>query len=142
MDDETGARIQRDEADRDGNDGAWLARSRNAPGPTRLRRLSVVITVWRVVRASYEQTAFDGAGARALGGRWSSPGTSVVYTSQSVSLATLEILVHTDRRAALQSFSIVSGTFFDESIVEVLDDARLPRDWRAAPDLTKKIGDE
>lgn len=41
-------------------------------------------------------TALDGEGARLFGGRWNSPGRSAVYTSQHLSLAVLEYLVHVD----------------------------------------------
>ena len=39
---------------------------------------------------------FDGEGAYRYGGRWSSPGTRLVYTSEHQSLAMLEYFVHLD----------------------------------------------
>jgi len=48
--------------------------------------------VWRLARSVYP--ALDGEGARLYGGRWNAPGTPVVYTSGSLSLAALEQLVH------------------------------------------------
>jgi RES domain-containing protein len=50
--------------------------------------------VWRLARAVYP--ALDGEGARRHGGRWNEPGTPVVYTSEHLSLAVLESLVHAD----------------------------------------------
>jgi RES domain-containing protein len=50
--------------------------------------------VWRLARSVY--SALDGEGARLHGGRWNEPGTPVVYTSASLSLAALELLVHLD----------------------------------------------
>lgn len=50
--------------------------------------------VWRLARSVYP--ALDGEGARLHGGRWNEPGTPVVYTSGSLSLAALELLVHLD----------------------------------------------
>ncbi|MGO9606269.1 MAG: RES family NAD+ phosphorylase [Candidatus Binataceae bacterium] len=47
---------------------------------------------WRLARRRH--AALDGAGARRYGGRWNRPGQSVVYTSQHLSLALLEIIVH------------------------------------------------
>lgn len=38
----------------------------------------------------------DGEGARLYGGRWNSEGIPVVYTSSTLSLAALELLVHID----------------------------------------------
>ena len=49
--------------------------------------------VWRLCRAGH--AALDGEGAFLYGGRWNSPGTRLVYTSRHLSLAILEILVHT-----------------------------------------------
>ncbi len=49
--------------------------------------------VWRLCRAGH--AALDGEGAFRYGGRWNSPGTRLVYTSRHLSLAILEILVHT-----------------------------------------------
>src|SRR5271170_6425613 len=37
---------------------------------------------------------FDGAGARLVGGRWNSPGRSVIYAAETFSGAMLEILAH------------------------------------------------
>lgn len=49
---------------------------------------------YRICQAAF--ASLDGEGARLFGGRWNSPGNSVVYMSESVSLATLEYLVHLD----------------------------------------------
>ena len=51
---------------------------------------------WRLCRRRYAARAFDGEGARLSGGRWNLPGVAVVYTSATVSLAALEMLVHVD----------------------------------------------
>ena len=54
-------------------------------------------TVYRLLRSLYAANPFDGEGAYRYGGRWSSVGTRVVYTSQYQSLAMLEYFVHLDR---------------------------------------------
>lgn len=51
-------------------------------------------TAFRLVRAEHSADAFSGEGARIWGGRWSSPGRSVVYAADSLALAALETLVH------------------------------------------------
>ena len=43
---------------------------------------------------------FDGAGARLLGGRWNSPGRSLIYASETYSGAMLEILAHSNLNRA------------------------------------------
>jgi RES domain-containing protein len=54
------------------------------------------IPVYRVCRSIHFR--LDGKGAKLAGGRWNSPGTEVVYMSQSISLAVLENLVHLTRQ--------------------------------------------
>ncbi|KGM33269.1 RES family NAD+ phosphorylase [Inquilinus limosus] len=53
-------------------------------------------TVWRIATdtPSYEADDLTGAGAKATGGRWNSPGVPAVYTSQTRALACLETVVH------------------------------------------------
>ena len=48
--------------------------------------------VWRLTRRPFAD--LSGEGARLYGGRWTSPGHAVIYTSSSRSLALLEVLVH------------------------------------------------
>ncbi len=50
--------------------------------------------VWRICDARFPE--LDGEGARIAGGRWNSPGRAVVYTSNTLSLAVLENLIHYD----------------------------------------------
>jgi RES domain-containing protein len=87
---------------------------------------------WRIVKRKHARRAFDGEGARLYGGRWNSPGTRVVYTSQSLALAALEMLVHLDHARLLSSY-VVFGVTFDDALVEKLDRSRLPAGWRKVP---------
>ena len=97
---------------------------------------------WRIVKTRFGADAFSGEGARLYGGRWNSPGIAMVYTSGSISLATLELLVHLDNTALLPSYSICPVDFHD-ALAEVLDPATLPSDWRQSPPPTSLqiIGD-
>jgi RES domain-containing protein len=52
------------------------------------------LTAYRIVAPRWASTAFSGDGARKHGGRWNSPGRSVVYVAGSRALAALEMLVH------------------------------------------------
>lgn len=54
--------------------------------------------VWRISVREYAP-GLDGEGSRIAGGRWNSPGQAVVYTSDSLALAALEVLVHLPRVA-------------------------------------------
>jgi RES domain-containing protein len=53
-----------------------------------------MITAYRITKARYASTAFDGEGARRVGGRWNRRGTPLVYLGEGVAIATLEMLVH------------------------------------------------
>ncbi len=100
-------------------------------------------TGWRIVKSRYASTAFDGEGARLYGGRWNSPGTRMVYTSSTISLAVLEVLVHLQEANILSSYSLISAGF-DDALVERLDRSMLPDGWRSypAPSELQRIGDE
>lgn len=97
---------------------------------------------WRITKSSLASTAFDGEGARLHGGRWNSPGTAVVYTAQSESLAALELLVHLQSSHLLLSYCSIAADF-DAALIEAVDPASLPADWREspAPAALQEIGD-
>jgi RES domain-containing protein len=99
-------------------------------------------TGWRIVKSRYADAAFDGEGARLYGGRWNSPGTSMVYTAQSQALAILEILVHLEKASVLVSYSLCAA-HFEEDLVEALDPKALPDNWRdyPPPSELRAIGD-
>lgn len=98
---------------------------------------------WRLVKARLSAHAFDGEGARRYGGRWNSPGTKMVYTSQSAALAALELLVHLNNSAVLASYVLFSAQF-DDRLVTTLDHSRLPKHWRTfpAPRALQALGDQ
>jgi len=97
---------------------------------------------YRIVKARHAASAFDGEGSRLQGGRWSSIGTRIVYTAGSLSLAILEILVHLQQTVFLSSYVVIEIKFPDE-LVQDLDPALLPANWRVspAPSGTMEIGD-
>lgn len=96
---------------------------------------------WRIVKEKHAATAFDGEGAWRFGGRWNSPGTRVVYTSATLSLAALEILVHLTPPVMFKFVAI--PVEFDDALVETVTSAALPVDWtlEPPPPSTQKLGD-
>ncbi len=54
------------------------------------------MVVFRIARKEHIED-LSGRGAELFGGRWNEKGTPALYTSSSLSLAALEILVHTDK---------------------------------------------
>jgi RES domain-containing protein len=99
-------------------------------------------TAWRITKRKHAKTAFSGTGARKYGGRWNSPGTAVVYTAQTQSLAVLELLVHLDGPELLQRYALI-GVEIEESLVCEILVSELPRSWRGdpAPVALRRIGD-
>lgn len=101
-----------------------------------------MITAFRIAKREYSSDAFSGEGAARNAGRWHSQGTRVVYTAESISLATLEILVHMRDRKHVPDYALIP-CFFHEALVEELDVTSLPDDWSAAiaPVGLREFGD-
>jgi RES domain-containing protein len=102
----------------------------------------VTVRSWRIVKAKYEASAFTGVGAQVFGGRWHSIGTKVVYTAGSASLAVLELLVHLKADELFEKYGLCEVAF-PEGVVEDVDVARLPTNWRGDPPPPQlyRIGD-
>ena len=99
--------------------------------------------VWRIVKEKCVGEAFSGEGARQAGGRFNSPGRPVVYTSESLALAQLEILVNLPTDRLLASYVAFRGDIPDRH-VETLSREELPENWREAPAPrgVREIGDQ
>jgi RES domain-containing protein len=98
--------------------------------------------LWRLIKKALKAEAFSGEGARLAGGRWNLAGTPVVYLSESLSLAALELFVHLPvaaRRIELVAFEMCVP---DDVKIDNLDEARLPKMWREepVPEETQKLG--
>lgn len=102
-----------------------------------------MVQVWRLVKEKHADAAFSGEGARQAGGRFNSPGRPVVYTSASLALAELEILVHLPTSRLLDSY-VAFRAHLPEASMETLDRETLPGNWRAnpVPRSVQAVGDE
>jgi RES domain-containing protein len=100
------------------------------------------ITAWRITSEPYADTAFSGKGAEEYGGRFNSVGTPVVYTSESISLATLELLAKAGKRQRL-SGRVVLPVTFDENHVIAYETEDLPEGWDERPygPVSQAVGD-
>ena len=96
--------------------------------------------VWRI--CSRKHRRLDGEGARRYGGRWNHTGTSIVYTSGSLSLAVLELFVHVDINTAPGDLVAIQVDIPDTLTIETVKIGSLPRDWRHYPgaEALKDIG--
>lgn len=96
----------------------------------------------RVFRlASSEHEPLSGEGAARYGGRWNSPGQRLAYTSEHLSLAVLERLVHVDNLGQLPLGQHFFEFVVNDSEVEVIGEDDLSDGWRDRPEETRMIGD-
>ncbi len=101
-----------------------------------------MITAWRIVSANYKDKAYTGDGARVHGGRWNSKGVAVVYTADSLALASIEMIVNLPAPKLLQKYVRISAQISLDFVSE-LSWADLPEDWNSRPmsPSTRAIGD-
>lgn len=97
------------------------------------------ILSYRLTHKRHLNSAFDGEGARLNGGRWNSIGTSIVYTSDSLALCCLEIIVHLPSYNLLRDYVYMRVAFDSEVVI----DAHLNNGWdqRPASTVSQTIGD-
>lgn len=87
--------------------------------------------VWRLTRRRFRK--LDGEGARRAGGRWNNPGSAVIYTASTLSLAALECLVHVDIEDAPGDLIAMRIEVPDDVPTQELAADGLPDDWQREP---------
>lgn len=102
------------------------------------------LRVWRLSTLRYAEAAFSGDGPSIYGGRWNPVGVPVVYSSLSLSLAVLEVLVHMDPEGAPRDYVWVSAALgIEEAQAERVEVASLPSNWRETKNaVLQRIGAE
>ncbi len=100
--------------------------------------------VYRVLRKKYGRNPFDGEGAYRYGGRWSSPGVRLSYTSEHESLALLEYFVHLDKDDPPIDLILAVAVIPGDVSRDQVEAKGLPPNWRAsaAPPELAQIGDD
>ena len=98
--------------------------------------------VYRIVKQNRARD-LTGEGARLFGGRWNSAGTPMIYTAESVSLATLEVLVHTTLNCIPRNLVLVILEIPDHVSILPLESSNLSQNWflYPAPPECMKMGD-
>lgn len=83
----------------------------------------------------------SGEGSARYPGRWNPRGIRVVYTSESLSLATLEVLAHAENPETLNHYVALRVDLPSTSVTTLELDA-LPEDWQSepAPESTRLLG--
>ena len=86
------------------------------------------MTCYRLNRSRYSPR--DATGAALHGGRWNSPGIPVLYASSTLSLACLEILVHTGGVILVPTDYVSSAIYVPNELVESWSWLPLPGEHR------------
>jgi RES domain-containing protein len=97
-----------------------------------------------VYRFAYPKFANDlsGTGARLWGGRWNPVGLPVIYSSEHISLALLEILANTGTLDELQRIKLVEIEIPAAVTAHEIKIAALKKNWHADFDYTQWMGQE
>ncbi len=97
-----------------------------------------------VYRLCIEQYKDDisGTGAKLFGGRWNSIGVPVLYTTENISLAVLEILVRTDINHLPLHYFLLKLELPDNIGVTLINKAKLKKEWKTDVGYTQWIGNE
>jgi RES domain-containing protein len=101
------------------------------------------VIAWRVEKKKWVTAARSGDGARSVGGRWNSPGLNLIYASEHLSLALLEILVHAPLASQRTVARARARIAIPDTDVEVVAPKSLPAEFgpETAYVATQAIGD-
>lgn len=88
--------------------------------------------VYRIDRIKRKHELLSGIGAEKVGGRWNKIGTRAVYTSQNISLAYLEVVMHLDITEDLPNDRIIAYIEIPDDI-KIIEEKKLPVNWNSFP---------
>ncbi len=97
--------------------------------------------VHRISNAGFSDD-ISGTGAKINGSRWNSKGIPVLYTSQFISLAVLEMLVNTNFKDYAIALDLMYINFPDGQSSTSIDLKNLKNNWKDDFEYTRYIGDE
>ncbi len=97
--------------------------------------------VYRISNSLYSND-LSGTGAKLNGARWNSKGIPMLYTTQFISLALLEMLVHTNFKDYSIELDLVYIHFPDNTDIKEITLPKLKNNWIDDGDYSRFIGDE
>lgn len=97
--------------------------------------------VYRLTSGAYT-TDLSGTGAKLFGGRWNSPGLPALYTTEHISLAVLEVLVHIKAYRRPLDYHLISIEIPDTTDAVTIDQHKLKKNWKDDAAYGQFIGDE
>ncbi len=93
--------------------------------------------IWRICRKPFSRSPLDGRGGLVVAGRWHTPRRLVTYASESLALASLEVLVHCDVDLLPSDLVAVEVDVPAKVKVAEVKAKELPRTWRKHPAPTR-----
>ena len=97
--------------------------------------------VYRLSLREYSED-LTGAGSKLYGGRWNFIGTPVIYTTENISLAVLEILVRADKTNIPPDYMLMRIEIPETLSITSIAKSKLKKDWKQDVDNTQFIGTE
>jgi RES domain-containing protein len=99
--------------------------------------------IFRLQKQKYSLT-LSGDGAKDAGGRWNSPGISIIYASESRSLCTAEVAVNLPMGVFPTGFEMISILIPEDIAFKEINANELTAGWKKFPYLqqTQHLGDD
>ena len=97
--------------------------------------------IYRLATEIYKKD-LSGNGAKLYGGRWNSPGRAVLYTTENISLAVLEILVRADMQTIPLTYHLINIEIPDSMEALSISTSKLKTSWKDDLGYTQWMGDE
>ena len=95
--------------------------------------------IYRLCNEAYKND-ISGAGAKITGGRWNSIGIPVLYTTENISLAVLEILVNTGMNLIPLSYYLLKIEISSNIHPLIITKEKLKKEWKDDIEYTKWMG--
>lgn len=97
--------------------------------------------VYRITNSLYKDD-ISGTGAKIKGARWNMPGSSMLYTAESISLSVLELLVHIGLQDIQNFYHLLAIAIPDNIVVTEINLNKLKKNWLEDEDYTAFMGTE
>ena len=85
-------------------------------------------------------TQIDGFGASKYGGRWNSKGFPIVYTSLTISLALIELLVHNTSNNSIKNNKLIILELPDDVVLKEVLKEEMNSNWQTDIKFSQTLG--
>lgn len=97
--------------------------------------------IYRLATEKYKND-LSGNGEKTYGGRWNSAGRRVLYSTENISLAILEVLVRTDMHFIPLTYHLVKMEITEPVDLLSITAGKLKKEWKDDLSYTQQMGDE